>query len=272
MCGGVGDDHVAGQQLLGEQPPFSRKTLARSRSSQFKSAPGLHGLAALFCPSGNAHVPTTEEGRPAQRVRLAGCPVQVACGEPLTNDLHVRRFQDRQKGISHHEYRRLAARFGRGNKLAGDAGSDGCVPGGDRRHAARVPREGIGAEILACQGSDGSWHRTDAPRSGCRPSTRCFSCRRPASTAPSLRSSARWGSFSRRASAGTRNSARSRSSREKLSRASTAACSPLAPTRAPDGEPRAAPSRRRAARRRRLELRSAEKPPHTRRSTPRSAC
>ena len=28
---------------------------------------------------------------------------------------------------------------------------------------ARVPREGIGAEILACQGSDGSWHRTDAP-------------------------------------------------------------------------------------------------------------
>jgi hypothetical protein len=28
---------------------------------------------------------------------------------------------------------------------------------------ARVPREGIGAEILACQGSDGSWHRADAP-------------------------------------------------------------------------------------------------------------
>src|SRR5271170_853989 len=28
---------------------------------------------------------------------------------------------------------------------------------------ARVPREGIGAEILAGQGSDGSWHRTDAP-------------------------------------------------------------------------------------------------------------
>ena len=28
---------------------------------------------------------------------------------------------------------------------------------------ARVPREGIGAEILARQGSDGSWHRTDAP-------------------------------------------------------------------------------------------------------------
>jgi hypothetical protein len=28
---------------------------------------------------------------------------------------------------------------------------------------ARVPRKGIGAEILACQGSDGSWHRTGAP-------------------------------------------------------------------------------------------------------------
>jgi hypothetical protein len=28
---------------------------------------------------------------------------------------------------------------------------------------ARVSREGIGAEILARQGSDGSWHRTDAP-------------------------------------------------------------------------------------------------------------
>ncbi len=28
---------------------------------------------------------------------------------------------------------------------------------------ARVQREGIGAEILACQGSDGSWHLTDKP-------------------------------------------------------------------------------------------------------------
>jgi hypothetical protein len=28
---------------------------------------------------------------------------------------------------------------------------------------ARVPREGIGAEILAHQGLDGSWHRDDAP-------------------------------------------------------------------------------------------------------------
>jgi len=29
---------------------------------------------------------------------------------------------------------------------------------------SRVPREGIGAKILACQGSDGSWHRADTPR------------------------------------------------------------------------------------------------------------
>src|SRR5271154_675398 len=28
---------------------------------------------------------------------------------------------------------------------------------------ARVSREGIATEILACQGSDGSWHRADAP-------------------------------------------------------------------------------------------------------------
>jgi hypothetical protein len=28
---------------------------------------------------------------------------------------------------------------------------------------ARIPHEGVGAEILARQGSDGAWHRTDAP-------------------------------------------------------------------------------------------------------------
>ena len=28
---------------------------------------------------------------------------------------------------------------------------------------ARIPREGLGADILACQGVDGSWHRGDAP-------------------------------------------------------------------------------------------------------------
>jgi hypothetical protein len=28
---------------------------------------------------------------------------------------------------------------------------------------ARIPREGIGADILACQGSDGPWHRADDP-------------------------------------------------------------------------------------------------------------
>jgi hypothetical protein len=31
------------------------------------------------------------------------------------------------------------------------------------RERARIPREGVGAEILASQGSDGSWHRTGAP-------------------------------------------------------------------------------------------------------------
>jgi hypothetical protein len=76
---------------------------------------------------------------------------------------------------------------------------------------ARVPREGVGAEILAHQGSDGSWPGP-APPSGCRLSTRCSSCARPASTAPSLRSTPRW-HVSRRASGGTRSSARSDSSR-----------------------------------------------------------
>ncbi len=28
---------------------------------------------------------------------------------------------------------------------------------------ARVPQQGVGAEILACQGQDGAWHRADAP-------------------------------------------------------------------------------------------------------------
>jgi hypothetical protein len=28
---------------------------------------------------------------------------------------------------------------------------------------ARIPLEGVGAAILACQGSDGAWHRTDSP-------------------------------------------------------------------------------------------------------------
>jgi hypothetical protein len=28
---------------------------------------------------------------------------------------------------------------------------------------SRVPHEGVGARILSCQGSDGSWHRADAP-------------------------------------------------------------------------------------------------------------
>jgi len=34
-------------------------------------------------------------------------------------------------------------------------------PVAERR--ARIPHEGIGAQILACQGRDGAWHRADAP-------------------------------------------------------------------------------------------------------------
>jgi hypothetical protein len=40
--------------------------------------------------------------------------------------------------------------------------TDAC-PAAIAAERARVPREGIGAEILTCQGSDGSWHRTGAP-------------------------------------------------------------------------------------------------------------
>jgi hypothetical protein len=36
-------------------------------------------------------------------------------------------------------------------------------PAGVAAERARVPREGLGAEILARQGPDGSWRRTDAP-------------------------------------------------------------------------------------------------------------
>jgi hypothetical protein len=38
-----------------------------------------------------------------------------------------------------------------------------CSPQAIATERARVPREGIGAKILACQGSDGAWHRSDAP-------------------------------------------------------------------------------------------------------------
>jgi hypothetical protein len=36
-----------------------------------------------------------------------------------------------------------------------------------RWQAMRVPREGVGAEILVRQGSDGSWHRAGARRLAC---------------------------------------------------------------------------------------------------------
>ena len=39
----------------------------------------------------------------------------------------------------------------------------GAAPNAVAAERARVPHEGVAAEILACQGSDGSWHRTDSP-------------------------------------------------------------------------------------------------------------
>jgi hypothetical protein len=68
-----------------------------------------------------------------------------------------------------------------------------------------------------------------APPSGCRPSTRCSSCVRPAWTTQNLPSVRRLHA-SRQASGGTRSSARSRSSRVRWSRASTGARSRSAPT------------------------------------------
>src|SRR5215475_3882738 len=38
----------------------------------------------------------------------------------------------------------------------------GASPASIAAERARVPHEGIGAAILACQGSDGAWHRNDA--------------------------------------------------------------------------------------------------------------
>ena len=40
--------------------------------------------------------------------------------------------------------------------------TDAC-PAEVAAERARVPREGLGAQILACQASDGSWHRAGAP-------------------------------------------------------------------------------------------------------------
>jgi len=39
----------------------------------------------------------------------------------------------------------------------------GAPPNAVAAERARVPHEGVAAEILACQGSDGAWHRTGAP-------------------------------------------------------------------------------------------------------------
>jgi hypothetical protein len=39
----------------------------------------------------------------------------------------------------------------------------GASPDAIAAERARIPLEGVGAAILACQGSDGAWHRTDSP-------------------------------------------------------------------------------------------------------------
>ena len=38
-----------------------------------------------------------------------------------------------------------------------------ALPAAIAAERARIPREGLGAEILACQAEDGSWHRADSP-------------------------------------------------------------------------------------------------------------
>ena len=133
---------------------------------------------------------------------------------------------------------------------------------------AGVPREGIGAEILARQGSDGSWHRADAPV--WLPTLYTLLLLRATGVdraEPAVESAVA------RLEAGFRwdgNSARSRSSRGKWSRASTAACSRLAPTSA---------ARRRASRAVSSASNSTtavgtakRRRARARRSTPRSAC
>src|SRR5579872_1195221 len=39
----------------------------------------------------------------------------------------------------------------------------GYTPQDIAAERGRVPREGVGAQILNCQGPDGAWHRADAP-------------------------------------------------------------------------------------------------------------
>ena len=95
---------------------------------------------------------------------------------------------------------------------------------------ARVAREGIGADILARQGPDGSWHRADAP--DWLPTLFTLLLLR-ATGVDRAEPGGRVGGGSTlrgRASAGTRNSARSRSSKGNSNRALTAARWRLVPT------------------------------------------
>ena len=124
---------------------------------------------------------------------------------------------------------RLAARFGPGHPLAGDARSDRRFPAAVAAERAGVPREGVGAEILACQGPDGSWHRDGDP--DWLPTLFTmrllrFDRRGPRRILPSPR---RWHA-SRRVPVGRGVRQASRSSRERWSHASTGARSRLAPT------------------------------------------
>ena len=121
---------------------------------------------------------------------------------------------------------------------------------------ARVPREGIGAEILACQGSDGAWHRADEP--DWLPTLFTMQLLRATGVD---RADPAVDSAVARLEAGFRwheeFGAKPFFEGEVEPCINGGALALGALLRAPDGEPRA-PSRRRAARGRRLELRSAE--------------
>ena len=96
---------------------------------------------------------------------------------------------------------------------------------------ARVPAKGSAPKFSPAKGRTARGTEPTPPF-GCRPSTRCSSYARPAPTVPNPRLSPRW-LVSRRASAGTKNSARgrlSRSSRGRWSRASMEARSRLRAT------------------------------------------
>ena len=142
---------------------------------------------------------------------------------------------------------------------------------------ARVPREGLGAEILAHQGSDGSWRRADAPVWLSTLFTflllRATGVDRAEPVVESavarLEAGLRWDDRTATGIASDGIRRELRSSRAKRSRASTGACSRLAPTsgvrpRASRAVSSASSSMTAAGTARRRRVRA-------RRSTPRSA-